>query len=326
MENNLKIIQEVIRKNKLTSPSSITRYTSGIVHHTYDLGNYVLKIEGDADHAKGVLEYQPEILSKLLSIGAKVPRATDSGVIEGKEYLLMEKLRGTNIVYGWMGFSIKQKENFIAQLAEELKKYHSIRSSQYSIPICYGTSFLSPDAALQGFIHFDKINMKDLSVQQRDNIKYLRKFYEDNIDILKEENTAVFVHNDIHLENIFYENGRITGIIDFDWASYAPSDYELRQMVETFRCPKYTVQESLEPLYEDYQMIEEFGFMKKYYPELFKQNNLTTRVRLYYLRKVLDRIIETQAGIWKNKEKILQVFSEEMRDIYKTDWLTRLLT
>ena len=88
----------------------------------------------------------------------------------------------------------------------------------------------------------------------------------------------------------------------------------------------YAVEGRLEPLYENYQMIEEFKFLRKYYPGLFQQNNLITRIRLYHLEKILDRIIEFQTGIWKNKEKVLQVFFEEMRDIYKTDWLERLLT
>lgn len=258
--DNSRIIEQVIQKNNLPTPSNITRYTSGIVHDSYDLGNYVLKIEGEAEHTQGVLKYQPEILIKLLSVGAKVPRVFDSGVIEGKQYLLMEKLRGTNIVYGWRDFDMKQKESFIAQLAEELKKYHSIKFPQYSIPICSGMSFPSFDAAfldasLKGLIDFSQIKTEDLSAEEKKDIEYLRNFYENNIDILKEENTAVFIHNDIHLENIFYEGDHITGIIDFDWSSCAPRDYELRQIVETFRCPKYTIEERLEPLYENYQMI-----------------------------------------------------------------------
>jgi len=329
--NNSKIIEEVVRKNSLASSLTVTRYTSGIVHDSYDLGNYVLKIEGEADFATGVLKYQPEILEKLLSIGTKVPKVFDSGIVDGKQYLLMEKVRGTNIVHGWMKFDMRQKENFIAQLAEELKKYHSLKFPQYSIPICSGKSFSSLDAAfkdgaLKGLIDFSQIRMDDLSIQQRKDLAYLKNFYDEHISTLKEENTAVLVHNDIHLENIFYENEQLTGIIDFDWASYAPKDYELRHMVETFRYPLYTVEERLEPLYENYQMIEEFGFLKKYYPDLFKQNNLATRIRLFYLRKIIGRIEDYQQRIWKGKNiKALEIFSEEMRDIYRTDWLGRLL-
>lgn len=321
MTDNSKIIKEVIRKNSLPSSSDITCYTSGIVHDTYDLGNYVLKIEGEAEYAKGVLEYQPEILGKLLSIRAKVPRVINSGRVEGKYYLLMEKLRGTNIVYSWRSFSMGQKEGFMAQLAEELKKYHSLKSSQYSLPVCSNTTFPNFKDAFCRAMSFDNVKIDNFSAEHKRDIEFLKKFYENNIEVLDEKNTAVLVHNDIHLENIFYENEEITGIIDFDWASYTPKDYELRHIVQTFRYPLYTVEERLEPLYENYQMIKEFGFLKKYYPDLFKQKNLATRIRLYYLEKITDRLVD-----WKgNNNKALQIFSEEMRDIYKTDWLDKLL-
>ena len=326
MAGNSRIIEEVIRKNKLRSPPNATRYTSGIMHDVYDLGNYVLKIEGDAEYAKGSIGHQRGILDKLISIGAKVPKVVDSGVVENKSYLLMEKLKGSLIVNDWLKFDMKQREKFIAELAEELKKYHSLKFPQYSIPICSDTRFQNLDAALRRIIDFDEVKMDDLSEEHRSDVDFLKKFYEENISSLNEENTAVFIHNDIHLENIFYEGEHMTGIIDFDWSSYAPKDYELRQIVETFRCPKYTVEERLEPLYENYQMIEEFGFLQKYYPDLFRQNNLVTRVRLFYLRKTLHRVIDFQQGISKYKDgKALQIFSEEIRDIYRTDWLDKLL-
>lgn len=321
MVDNSKIISAVLAKNNLPSTVHIARYPSGIIHDTYDVGGCVLKIEGEAEYAKGVLKYQPEVLSKLLSVGAKVPRIIDSGVIEGKQYLLMEKLKGTNIVYGWRDFDMKQKENFIAQLVEELKKYHSLAAPQYSLPICSSGAFLNFKDAFQRIISFDKIKIDTLSSEHRKDVGLLKKFYENNIAVLNEVNTAVFIHNDIHLENIFYEGNKITGIIDFDWASYAPKDYELRHITQTFRYPLYTVEEKLEPLYENYQMIEEFRLLKKHYPALFEHTNLAARIRLYYLEKILDRLV----GWRGNNDKALQIFSEEMRDIYRTDWLERLL-
>lgn len=326
MIDNSKLIKEVLSKNSTIPSAPITRYTSGIIHDSYDLGKYVLKIEGNEDYAKGVLEYQPEILNKLFSIGAKVPQVIDAGAIENKPYLLMEKLRGTNIVYGWRDFNMRQKERFMSELAEELKKYHSIKSSFYATPICSGSSFSHFDEALKRITEFDKIKIEEVPTEYRYDIEFLKKFCRDNIEILHEEGTAVLVHNDIHLENIFSDGEHITGIIDFDWASYAPRDYELQHIVQTFRYPLYTVEERLEPLYENYQMIEEFGFLKKYYPELFQYENLATRIRVYYLTKVIDRIVDFQEGTWRGKDnKAFHIFSEEMRDIYKTDWLDNLL-
>jgi len=73
MADNSKIIEKIIQKNKLTASSDPARYTSGIIHDVYDLGDYVLKVEGEARYAKGTVGHQREILDKLASIGAKVP-------------------------------------------------------------------------------------------------------------------------------------------------------------------------------------------------------------------------------------------------------------
>src|SRR3989344_985882 len=210
MTDNSGIVEEVIRKNKLPSPPNTTRYTSGIMHNVYDLGDYVLKIEGDAEYAKGSIGHQRGILDKLVSIGAKVPKVLDSAIIENKPYLLMEKLSGSLIANDWMKFDMKQKEKFIAELAEELGKYHSLKSPQYSLPICSDTHFQNLDAALRRIVDFDEVKMDLLSEEHRSNVDLLRKFYEENIDSLNEENTAIFIHNDIHLENIFYEGEHIT--------------------------------------------------------------------------------------------------------------------
>lgn len=134
----------------------------------------------------------------------------------------------------------------------------------------------------------------------------------------------MLVHNDLHLENIFYENDSITGIIDFDWVAHAPKDYELWKLIEVFRAPKYTVEQDLEPLYENYQMAEEFGFLKKYYPELFEHENLPARIRLFYLQKTIERIVYCQSG--KPNARAIHLVEEEINDIYKSDWLEKWLS
>ncbi|MBI2607849.1 MAG: hypothetical protein HYW51_03420 [Candidatus Doudnabacteria bacterium] len=103
MHRDLALIKFVMAKNKLPRVEP-KRFPRGVINRVYDLGDCVIKIEGSdlTDHAKGVLKPQAEIMSELISLGAKVPKIVDHGGFEGHPYLLMEKIRGQNLVYDWL--------------------------------------------------------------------------------------------------------------------------------------------------------------------------------------------------------------------------------
>ncbi len=298
------------------------RYPSGIVHHVYDLGKYVIKIEGE--YAQ-VLEHQANILNQLHGRGAKVPKAIDYGKVGDKEYLLMEKIEGNNVVYDWMKMSMPEREHIIAGLAHELQIYHAIKFDQYAISITSGTIFTNLSHAIDRVANFNRIDKEAIETQYRGDIEFLENYFHQHKNVLDEVGTAVLVHNDIHLENIFHIGNKISGIIDFDWVCQAPKDYELWKIVEVAREPKLTVEEKLEPLYEGYRMDTEFRFLKKYYPALFDVPHLAERIRLFYLgNKIIDRIEDWQKGVVK-QNVFFEIIQKEIYDLFKTDWLDKLL-
>lgn len=323
------IIQFVIKKNKLKDPVEAKRFSSGVVNRGHDIGGkYALKIEGDAQFgapSHEILKPVPDITSKLLAKGAKVPKIVDFGSIDGKNYLLMEKVQGNNLAYDWMSFTDSRREKIIEQLAEQLKIWHSINFDRYSVPIVSEEFFNNLSGAIgrftvkkMGSIQKDKFPKEFLP-----NLELLENFYHSHIGELNETGTAVLVHQDIHLENIFYRDDELTGIIDMDWMCQAPKDYELWKILDVVHAPKYTVEEKLEPLYEGYQMTEEFNWLKKYYPELFSTKNLANRLRLYYIDPLMETIIDYQNGRWSNR--VLAKVTDKVRDFYQNSWLDDML-
>ncbi len=320
---NSKIIELIAAKNGLTVKSA-RRHTSGQINFVYDLnGKYIIKIEGDLNHAKGILKPQTEITRQLINAGAKVPKIFDAGEIMGKPYLLMEKLSGTDLVYDWLKFSLKQKENFMAQLAEQLKIFHSLKYDNYSVTI--SSAVIKPNLkdAINYLTDFRRINKNKLKKEYLKDVDFLEKFYQANEVILDEEKTAVLVHNDMHLENIFYQDDKITGIIDLDWVCQAPKDYELWKLIDVFYDPKKTVAKKLEPLYKGYRMTKECGWLKKYYPQLFASPNLIIRIKLFSLENLINKIVDYQNGRWS--ERVILNAQKQINDFYKGDWLEKLL-
>lgn len=323
MNQDYKIIKYVVQKNHIPGPVDVKRFSSGNINRVYDLGMFALKIETQGEHE--ILKPQPGVAEMLLAKGAKIPKILDFGEVEDNRYILMEKVAGNNLVYGWMGMDDSIKEKLIEQLAEQLQIWHSIKFEQYCIPIVSYSPFDNLQPAIERLFQKKKarINIPLMPKEFLVYIEILESFYFTHKNELNETGTAVLVHQDIHLENIFHEGDRLTGIIDLDWAGQAPKDYELWKITETFHKPLLTVEEKIEHLYEGYQMTKEMGWLKKYYPSLFQTPNLAHRVRLYYADVLLDLMGDYQEGQWK--ERIKQKLSGQIRDFYQNDWLVEFL-
>ena len=288
MEKDLALIKYVAEKNKLGEIVP-TRFKSGQINRVYDLGQAVIKIEGSdqTNYAKGVLHPQATLINQLVEMGAKIPAVLDHGDFEGHPYILMEKAPGKNIVYEWLNMDSNQKEKIIAQVCEQLQIFHHLEFDSYCLPIYQGKKFKNLKDAFSNVVNFKLIDKTKLKKEYLEDVELLEEFFAKNINILDEKNTAVLVHSDIHLENIFHEGDKLTAIIDFDWITAAPKDYELWKITDVFYDPKKTAEKGLESLYQGYRMTEELKFIKKYYPELFASANLLTRVRLFHIENMV---------------------------------------
>jgi len=320
------IILKIFQNNKLQKPIKIKAFGSGQINRVYNIDNqYVVKLEGNVKHIRGMYAHQAKIIPKLIRKGICTPEIISYGEIGDCDYLLMRKVEGRNLIFDWLKFSRAEKENFIAQIVEQLCIFHSINFSHYAIPVLFNQKFKILDQAILYTARFDKINRENFSQKILEKIDFLKKYLKDNQKVLAEEDTAVFVHNDIHFENIFYHQNKISGIIDFDIHCYAPRDYELRKIVRFFREPVFhhsIINSELKKKYSHYRMRWEMSSFRKYYPDLFAHKDLIARIRLYYLDRILN-ILDCYA---KSEDKnFLIKFNQEFRDIYMGDWLERFL-
>lgn len=305
------LISKILAKNGVPSESSIKRYEGGQINYVYQIGDdYVLKIEKDLD----VTPHQASIVQLAFDAGAKVPRIFDSGEIDSKNYILMERMEGKKLSEGWMDFDEGQKENFIRQICEQMKIFHSIKFDKYSPqrPKEFDTLL----EAIDWQTNLDDVDLKDLDDTTRGNFEKVRQFYEDNKMILDERDTAVFVHNDLHFDNILYEGDQVTGIIDFDFTRQLAKDYELWHIVDFFLVPKYYLgTEELEQIWKGFELGNELKLFKKYYPELFDHPDLTDRLRLYFIDQIVSDL----------RDGAVMKFNERIEPYFESDWLERSL-
>ena len=316
-----KIINGIASRLSLKLDRNLPQYQAGF-HQTFDLSDkYIVKIE---DEKAGTLDHQKFFLDLLYAKGAKVPKVVEFGHSVGQTYLVTKKVAGDNLSIGWLSRPVEQREEIIKDLAEQLRIFHSVKFGQYLIPVLSNNLQGSLKESVLESTKFKLIKKDKLAPKYRACFELLQDFFQKKIYLLDEENTAVLVHNDIHLENLIGENKGLNGIIDFDWVCQAPKDYELWKIVEVAREPRHTVNGELLPLAPGYQMVEEFGWLKKYYPELFEASNLANRIRLYYIQELINnRFLDFQKGTLS--EDLFSKVQSEIEDIFVSDWLDKLL-
>ena len=105
-----------------------------------------------------------------------------------------------------------------------------------------------------------------------------------------ESNDFVLIHNDLHFDNIFFNDGKIK-LIDFERSMYAPRDFELDILYRMIRKPWKFASEETEPYTDlsDYSNI--MSYIEKYYPELVNIQNLYKRLAIYDIVYYLEHLI-----------------------------------
>ena len=119
-----------------------------------------------------------------------------------------------------------------------------------------------------------------------------------------ESDEFVLIHNDLHFDNVFYDNGKIK-LIDFERSIYAPRDFELDILYRMIRKPwKFASEEN-----EQYAKLEDYEnimtYIEKYYPELIHIDNLYQRLAIYDIVYFLKQYVNAPQYV-ELKEDVLR--------------------
>ncbi len=192
-------------------------------------------------------------------------------------YEITEKVSGVSLFNVWHKLDESQREDIIKQLCIAMKQFHSNTSKEYDW--CLKTKDL-----------FMKAYNKAKHLFNENEQLLLEKAYS-SFDKYLESDKFVLVHNDLHFDNIIYDDGNIK-LIDFERSLYAPIDFELDIIYRMIRKPWKFASEETEKYtrLEDYQNI--MSYIEKYYPELMHVDNLYKRLAIYDIVYYLKQYIE----------------------------------
>lgn len=261
------MIEDIIKYNSDILKGKYEKINVGFTNTLYKVDKYIVKIcekkKNEKDFKHEIDFYQKNPNNKY------IPTLYRYDLTKTKVkycYSIIELLEGVSLYNIWHLLDEKKREEIIKKLCDILKTFHINKGQNYNWSNKLKKEALKYLKRSKDFYNKDEQKLIEKAISKFD--KYL-------ID-----NEMVFIHNDIHFDNIIYNNGNIK-IIDFERSMYAPLDFELDILYRMIRMPWKFASEETEQYtkYSDYENIT--LYLKKYYPLLFNHKYITERLKIY---------------------------------------------
>ena len=266
------IINKIIEQNKdlFGDINSVEKINVGFTNTIYIVNDkYVVKICSNLDNEKS---FKKEIdfynANKDNNLIPKLYYYNTNKEAVPYYYEIIEKIEGTSLYNVWYKLKEDEREDIIRQLCDAMKMFHSNKGDYYDW------------AEKTKELFTERYNKtKEINYFSKEEQELLEKAYSKFDEYLKSDE-IVLVHNDLHFDNIFYNNGKIK-LIDFERSVYAPRDFEFNILYSMIRKPWKFASEETEKYtkLEDYENI--MKYIEKYYPEIIHIDNLYKRLAIY---------------------------------------------
>ena len=200
-------------------------------------------------------------------------------------YEIIEKLDGNTLYYYWYKMNENDRENTIEKLIRIIKEFHLVKGKEYDWSNKIKEDIKKHVVACKNIFNEKDYNMIINSFEKYD--KYLSN------------NKFSLIHNDLHFDNIIYDNGELR-IIDFNDSIDAPIDFEFRQLYMCQEKPWKWANIEMDPYQKPKDYINIWKYIKKYYKELNDIDYLEQRMIIY--------------RIWNDAELLEKYKSKELID------------
>ena len=266
--------QKVFREIGFATVASAERAPS-VANEVWVCGDQVLRI----NPVQGSRRLQREAsLAERLPPEVGYPQVLGHGVTASGEWLLLQRVPGVVLSRVWPDLREQERTVAVQELGERLKLIHATlppaaladaEADTYSVE---PTRLLLLIARARGLPHVDAALLDDASA-----------FVTDTARVLDPQSKWVLAHGDLHFENILWDAGHLTAVLDFEYARPAPRDLDLATLLRFCAEPRLHVADDYEAVTraQDYRKVP--LWLSEVYPELFAARNLRERLALYDL-------------------------------------------
>ncbi|HLD05503.1 MAG TPA: aminoglycoside phosphotransferase family protein [Candidatus Nanoarchaeia archaeon] len=230
-ELSLQAAQEICHKYNLEEPKEVVRVEKGMTNDVFSLNDkYMVKI---ATFYADLVDLSKEQAVYGWLKEAKVPCPKVLGLDRSKQilpycYLVLEKVRGLPLDDCWPSLSAESRANLITEIGNILAKIHSIQFPVFG-ECLWGGGFVGP-LGYKEFLQRDvkiildkiaKENLLSTDLQQKISVFFSRTtLFDLNV-------RGSLTHLGYNFSDFIVEGGKVTGVIDWEWARSAHHEEDL---------------------------------------------------------------------------------------------------
>lgn len=205
------VIKTIIDNNDLLKGKNYKLITAGFTNTIYQVENYIIRICTDIkneDNFKNEIDFY-----KKNENNTKVPKLYYSDTTKEKVpycYEIIEKIEGKPLYEVWYKLTNEERKNVVIKLIEVLKSFHSIKTEEYD------------------FKEFVEKEIRDILTDSNLDDELFEELLK-RCDIYFEKNRFGLLHNDVHFDNVIYNNGNVN-LIDFERYITGSIDYDFKRL------------------------------------------------------------------------------------------------
>lgn len=276
----MEAVVNAICKQENLPAETVTRLGGGQINHVFLVNDkYIVRI-GARENTFSRLKLETELLQNIAD-DIPAPKILVLGQYENYAYQVQAFVAGKPLHHSWLDLSPEQKDHIVCALASYLKVLHQNTFAEFGF-YCDGKR----DHSWLKFCEHEFYNTLEEAHAPNYCIPMVvlqatENYFERHKHVLHTA-SPVLVHRDLWPGNILINDGKISAILDFEFAIQAPRDYELLLIEQFCLYPNDFVEENNE-IYTTADFADYFQLLKKHYPELFAVRDLRERLNLYHI-------------------------------------------
>lgn len=221
-------------------------------------------------------------LAETLPAAVGYPTIVSVGAHHGGDWLVVRRVRGTPLAHRWPDLAVADRRRAVKQLAARLAAVHATPTPDGLPPMLRAPQLLESGAAepvipvlaaLERAADLDRVD-PGVMTQAIDLVRELAP-------VLAPFDSDTLIHGDVTFENVLWDSGEVTALLDLEWSRPGPRDLDLDIILRCCAHPELHVaaQHAARTSAHDYRDVP--AWLAEDYPGLFSAPKWIDRLRLY---------------------------------------------
>ena len=260
-------------------PSAGLQRADSVTNEVWLTADHVVRVNRDAS----LRLHREAVLSQALPASVGYPELIQHGGEVGSDWLVVRRRPGVPLSRAWPSLDTDQRRDAVHQLAARLRVVH-----QTECPNLDGLRDVPQllDPAPTGRVATARLGdalrrARDLEHVDGALMDDLGDLVRATADALDPFDATTIVHGDLTFENVLWEAGQVTAILDFEFARPGPPDLDLDVLLRFAALPHLHVAADYEAQTHAADYAQVPWWMAEVYPELFAHPRQFDRVRLF---------------------------------------------